>query len=303
MRIGKSGTRFVCAALLVGVGACSPAKNGDAAKPAAPAVEGPIAATVNGTPISQRMVDLIAKRGVGAGRPDTPEARSTIVDQLTLQVVLAEEALKKGLDKNPVVAEQMEAMKQSVLANAYVEDFLKNNSVSDEEVKAAYDRIKATITGNEYEARHILVDKESEAKDIIAKLKKDPGAFAKLAIERSKDQGSKDRGGDLGWFDLRRMDPEFGAAVSKLEKGKFTEEPVKTQFGYHVILLEDVKPIEAPPIEDVKTQLTQQIQQQNVKKQMEALKAAAKIEITAAPSTASTPATPVTPASTPASTN
>ena len=298
MRFGKSATLVFCAALLLAVGACNPAKNDSVATPAVSIAKEPPAATVNGTPISQRMVDLIAKRGVGAGRPDTPEARSTIIDQLTLQVVLSEEALKKGLDKSPEVAEQMAALKQSVLANAYVEDFIKNNPVSDEAVKAAYDRIKGTITGNEYQARHILVDKESEAKEIIAKLKKDPGAFAKLAIERSKDEGSKDRGGDLGWFDLKRMDPAFGAAVSKLEKGTFTEEPVKTQFGYHVILLEDVKPIEAPPIEDVKTQLTQQIQQQNVKKQIETLKAAAKIEIAGAPAPAATPSTPSTPAST-----
>jgi peptidyl-prolyl cis-trans isomerase C len=298
MRFGKSGTLFFCAALLLAVGACNPVKNDSVATPAVSVAKEPPAATVNGTPISQRMVDLIAKRGVGAGRPDTPEARSTIIDQLTLQVVLSEEALKKGLDKSPEVAEQMAALKQSVLANAYVEDFIKNNPVSDEAVKAAYDRIKGTITGNEYQARHILVDKESEAKEIIAKLKKDPGAFARLAIERSKDEGSKDRGGDLGWFDLKRMDPAFGAAVSKLEKGTFTEEPVKTQFGYHVILLEDVKPIEAPPIEDVKTQLTQQIQQQNVKKQIETLKAAAKIEIAGAPAPAATPSTPSTPAST-----
>ena len=298
MRFGKSATLVFCAALLLAVGACNPAENDSVATPAVSIAKEPPAATVNGTPISQRMVDLIAKRGVGAGRPDTPEARSTIIDQLTLQVVLSEEALKKGLDKSPEVAEQMAALKQSVLANAYVEDFIKNNPVSDEAVKAAYDRIKGTITGNEYQARHILVDKESEAKEIIAKLKKDPGAFAKLAIERSKDEGSKDRGGDLGWFDLKRMDPAFGAAVSKLEKGTFTEEPVKTQFGYHVILLEDVKPIEAPPIEDVKTQLTQQIQQQNVKKQIETLKAAAKIEIAGAPAPAATPSTPSTPAST-----
>jgi len=298
MRFGKSATLVFCAALLLAVGACNPAKNDSVATPAVSIAKEPPAATVNGTPISQRMVDLIAKRGVGAGRPDTPEARSTIIDQLTLQVVLSEEALKKGLDKSPEVAEQMAALKQSVLANAYVEDFIKNNPVSDEAVKAAYDRIKGTITGNEYQARHILVDKESEAKEIIAKLKKDPGAFAKLAIERSKDEGSKDRGGDLGWFDLKRMDPAFGAAVSKLEKGTFTEEPVKTQFGYHVILLEDVKPIEAPPIEDVKTQLTQQIQQQNVKSQIETLKAAAKIEIAGAPAPAVTPSTPSTPAST-----
>jgi len=233
--------------------------------------------------ISQRMVDLIAKRGANAGRPDTPEARATIIDQLALQIVLSDEAVKKGLDKSPEVAEQIGAIRQSVLANAYVEDYLKNNPVSDETIQAAYDRIKATITGNEYKARHILVAKEAEAKDIIAKLKKDPASFEKLAKERSTDLGSKDKGGDLGWFDLKRMDPEFGAAVSKLEKGKFTTEPVKTQFGYHVILLEDSKPIEAPSLDEVKGQLTQQIQQQNVKKQVDALKAAAKIEIAGAP--------------------
>ena len=146
-------------------------------------------------------------------------------------------------------------------------------------MKAEYERIKATITGNEYKARHILVEKEADARDIIARLKKEPGAFAKLAAEKSKDAGSKAQGGELGWFDTSRMVPEFGAAVSKLEKGKFTQEPVKTQFGYHVILLEDVKPIVAPPLEEVKPRLTQQLQQQNVKKQLDALKAGAKIEI------------------------
>ena len=237
------------------------------------------------------MVDLIAKRGVVAGRPDTPEARATIVDQLILQVVLADEAIKKGLDKSRgSMPQQMESLKQSVLANAYVEDFIKNNPVTDDMVKAEYDRIKATVTGTEYKARHILVEKESEAKAIIAKLKKDASAFAKLATERSLDQGSKAQGGDLGWFDPSRMVPEFGAAVAKLEKGKFTQEPVKTQFGYHVILLEDSKPIEAPALADVQTQVRQQLQQQNVKKQVDALKATAKIEVAGAPA-APTPAT------------
>jgi peptidyl-prolyl cis-trans isomerase C len=294
MRFIKGGLLLACAALLLALGACNPAKDAkpdDAAlKGPAAATKGPVAATVNGTAISQKMVDLIAKRGVSAGHPDTPETRATIVNQLALQVVIAEEAVKKGLDKSPEVAEQMEALKQSVLANAYVEDFIKNNPITDDMVKAEYERIKATVTGTEYKARHILVDKESEAKDIITKLKKDPRAFEKLAMERSKDLDSKDKGGDLGWFDLSRMVPEFGAAVSKLEKGRFTQEPVKTQFGYHVILLEDSKPIEAPPLDDVKAQLSQQLQQQNVKKQVDALKAAAKIEIAGA--SASVPPTP-----------
>ena len=290
MRLIESGTLFVCAALLLAVGACSPAKQD--VKPADAPAKGPVAATVNGTPISDRMVDLIAKRGAASGHADTPEARATIIDQLALQVILAQEAVKKGLDKTPEVTEQMETVKQSVLANAYVEDFLKNNPASDEAVKAAYDRIKANMTGNEYRVRHILVAKESEAKDIIAKLKKDPDAFVKLAIERSTDQGSKDQGGDLGWVDPNRVLPELGAALAKLQKGKFTEEPVKSQYGYHVIRLEDVKPIDAPPLEDVRAQLTQQIQQQNAKKQMETLRAAAKIEIAGAPPPAPAAAPP-----------
>jgi peptidyl-prolyl cis-trans isomerase C len=158
-------------------------------------------------------------------------------------------------------------------------------------LKAEYDRIKAQVSGNQYKARHILVEKESEANDIIARLKKDPKAFEKLAKDRSKDPGSKPAGGDLGWFDPTQMVPEFGAAVGKLEKGKFTEVPVKTQFGYHVILLEDVKPVEAPSLDAVKPQLTQQVQQQNLRKQLDALKAAAKIDVAAAPAGSAAPGT------------
>ncbi len=287
MSFMKSGILFVSAASLLALGACNPAKEG---KPADQASKGPAAATVNGMAISQRIVDSIAKQGEGAGRPDTPEARKGIVDQLALQMVVAEEAIKKGLDKTPEIADQLDAMKQSVLANAYVRDFIKNSPVTDDMLKAEYERIKATVTGSEYKARHILVDKESEAKDIIARLRKEPYAFAKLAADKSKDPGSKANGGDLGWFDVKGMVPEFGAAVSKLEKGKFTQEPVKTQFGYHVILLEDSRPIAAPPLEDVKPQLTQQLQQQNLKKQLDALKAGAKIEIVGASSPAPSPA-------------
>ena len=285
MRFVKSGILLAGAAALLALGACDSAKD---AMPADQAAKGPAAATVNGTAISQRTVDAIAKQGAGAGRPDTPETRKAIIDQLALQMVVAEEAIKKGLDKTPEIAEQLDTMKQSVLANAYVRDFIKNSPVTDDMLKAEYERIKATITGTEYKARHILVEKESEAKDIIARLRKEPYAFAKLASEKSKDPGSKANGGDLGWFDVNGMVPEFGAAVSKLEKGKFTQEPVKTQFGYHVILLEDSRPIEAPPLDEVKPQLTQQLQQQNLKKQLDALQAGAKIEIAGAPA----PATP-----------
>jgi peptidyl-prolyl cis-trans isomerase C len=170
-----------------------------------------------------------------------------------------------------------------------VQDFIENNPVSPEMVQAEYERIKATIEGNEYKASHILVETEAEAKEIIGKLNKDPGTFAKLAKERSKDSGSAPGGGDLGWFDMGRMVPEFSTAVSKLEKGKFTQEPVQTQFGYHVILLEDVKPIEIPPLEAVAPQLAEQLEQQNWEKQMETLRAAATIEIAGAPAPPAAP--------------
>ncbi|HTN48641.1 MAG TPA: peptidylprolyl isomerase [Burkholderiaceae bacterium] len=284
MKFIKFWTLAAGATAMLALGACSP-KPGEASK-------SPAAATVNGMPISQRTVDMIVKQGASSGRPDTPEVRRAIVDQLALQMVASEEAVKKGLDKTPEVADQISAIKQGVLANAYVEDFIKNNPVSDETLKAEYERIKATITGTEYKARHILVEQEAEAKDIIARLKKDPGAFAKLAMEKSKDSGSAARGGELGWFDPRRMVPEFSAALSNLEKGKFTEVPVKTQFGYHVILLEDSRAIEAPPFDEVKPKLSQQLQQQSVKKQLDALKAAAKIEVAGAASAA--PDTPAT---------
>lgn len=279
MRLNTFGTLLTSAALLLTLGACDRAKD---TKPVEPAATGPAAATVNGVAISQRTVDLIAKQGAASGRPDSPEARKAIVDQLVLQVLVAQEAVKKGLDKTPEATEQLEAIRQSVLANAYVQDFVKNNPVSDDALKAEYERIKATITGTEYKARHILVAKEAEAKDIIARLKKDPGAFAKLAAEKSKDPGSAAKGGELGWFDLKGMVPEFGAAVSKMQKGTISDEPVKTQFGYHVILLEDSKPVEAPALEELKPQLSQQLQQQGVRKQLEALKAAAKIEVAGA---------------------
>ena len=287
MNFAKTGILLASAATVLALAAC------DSAKDASQSAKSPTVATVNGKAITQRTIDMIAAQGAGSGRPDTPESRKAIIDQMALQMVVAEEAVKKGLDKTPEVAEQLEAIRQSVLANAYVQDFIKTNTVTDDMLKAEYDRIKATVSGTEYKARHILVDKEADAKDIIAKLKSEPAAFEKLAMQKSKDPGSKVRGGDLGWFDARGMVPEFGAAVGKLQKGKITEEPVKTQFGYHVIRLDDSRPVEAPPLEGVKPQLTQQLQQQNVKKQLDALKAGAKIEVVAA---APTPPAPTAPA-------
>jgi peptidyl-prolyl cis-trans isomerase C len=308
MKLLKTTLLLASAAAVLSLAACNAAKDEKAAAPAASAAKAsePPVATVNGTPISKSRIDMLIKQGGAQGQPDSPDTRKAILDQLTMQMVIAEEAVKKGLDKTPDVTEKLEVIKQSILANAYVQDYIKNNPVTEEAMKAEYERIKATITGTEYKARHILVEKESEAKEIIAKLKKDSSAFAKLAMEKSKDTGSKVRGGELGWFDVSRMVPEFGAAVAKLEKGAITQEPVKTQFGYHVIQLEDSKPVEAPPFDEVKGTLSQQLAQQNLKKQLDDLKGKAKIEIAGAPAAApaavaSAPATAApAPAATPA---
>ena len=247
---------------------------------------GNIAATVNGTPISKDSVDQIVGQRTAMGQPDSPETRKAVINQIALQMLVSQEAIKKNLDKTPEVIDQINLAKQSILANAFVQDYTKNNPVSDDILKAEYDKIKAQMSGTEYKARHILVDKEAEAKAIIAKLKKNPKQFDSLAKEYSKDPGSKDKGGDLGWFDPRGMVPEFGAAVAKLGKGKFTLEPVKTQFGYHVILLEDSRTKQFPTFEQVKPQLVKRVQDQNMKKLIDDMMAKAKIEITASPAAA-----------------
>ena len=290
MNFNKSGILLAGAITVLTLAAC------DATKDASQSAKNPTVATVNGKAINQRTVEMIVAQGAASGRPDTPEARKGIIEQLALQMVVAEEAVKKGLDKSPEVVEQIDAVKQTVLANAYVQDFVKNNTITDDMLKAEYERIKTMISGTEYKARHILVEKESDATEIIAKLKSDPAAFEKLAKQKSTDTSSKVRGGDLGWFDLRGMVPEFGAAVSKMEKGKFTLEPVKTQYGYHVIWLDDARPIQAPPLESVKPQLTEQLQQKGVKDALDALKAKAKIEMVSAAASPA-PATPAAPTS------
>jgi len=253
---------------------------------------GAVAATVNGTAISESRVDLMVKQQAAQGQADSPELRKGVIEHLAMQLLLSQEAIKKGLHKTPEVLDQFELTEQSILANAYVQDYFKT-PVSDEMLKAEYESLKAKMTGtggNEFKARHILVEKEADAKDIIAKLKNDPKAFDGIAKAKSIDPGSKGKGGDLGWFDPRGMVPEFGAAVAKLAKGKFTETPVKSQFGYHVILLEDSRAKEMPPMDQIKPMLQQQVRQQNLRKLLDDTKANAKIEIVQAPAPVVAPA-------------
>ncbi len=252
----------------------------------ASAQTGEVAATVNGTPISKASVDQVVMQQMGMGQPDTPETRKSIINKLAMQMLVAQEATKKNLDKTPEVADQIKLTQQSILANAFVQDYVKNNPVSDDTLKAEYDKIKPQLSGTEYQARHILVANEAEARDIIAKLKTNPALFGKLAQQYSKDPGSKNKGGELGWFDARSMVTQFATAVAQLQKGKFTLTPVKTQFGFHVIQLEDTRTKEAPTFEQVKPQLSKQVQEQNLRKLIDDMMTKAKIEITATSSVA-----------------
>ncbi len=250
-----------------------------------------VAATVNGTPIHAATVDMMVKERTAQGQPDTPELRKAIIENLAMQIMVANEAVKKGLDKSPEVTRQMELVKTSLLANTFVQDYLKNNPVTDAAIKAEYDKQVGKNGGNEFKARHILVQGEADAKDIIAKLKKDVKQFEALAKAKSMDPGSKANGGDLGWFNPAGMVPEFGAAVAKLEKGKFTEEPVKSQFGYHVIILDDSRAITPPPFDErIKDGIKQSLQRQNMKAFLDDMKAKAKIDIKGQPAATPAPA-------------
>lgn len=235
------------------------------------------AISVNGKSVPQSRIDLIVKERVAQGQPDSAEMRQAIKEDLISREIVAQDAMKKGLDKNPEVATQMELAKQAVLVRAYMQDYLKATPVSDAAIKSEYDRIKAQLGDKEYRVRHILVENEAEAKNIIAQLKK--GAkFDKLASEKSKDPGSKQNGGDLGWITPSNVVKPFGEAMAQLKKGQTTEAPVQSQFGWHVIRLEDTRDLKAPPFDEVKEQIRQRLQQQQIEKMLQELRAKAKIE-------------------------
>jgi len=234
-------------------------------------------AKVNGVTIPQSRADILIKEMTSQGRPDTPEMRDAIKQELINREIVAQEAVKKGLDKRPEIVTQINLQRQAVLINAYLQDYIKAHPVSDDEVKKEYERVKSSAGGREYKVRHILVETEDEAKQIIAQLNKG-ASFEKLAGEKSKDQGSKDRGGDLDWATPARYVPAFGQAITKLKKGQLTDAPVQTQFGWHVIRVDDERPSKFPAYDEVKPQIEQQLRQQTVNKAFTDLRAKAKIE-------------------------
>lgn len=247
-----------------------------AAFAAAPAFAQNIA-VVNGTAIPKSRADALVAQLVKQGQQDTPQLHDAVKQELVNREVLMQEAVREGIPNRPDVKAQMAVAQQSVVLHSLIEDYVAKNKPSDAEVKARYDDLAKQAGGKEYHLHHILVDNEQQAKDLIAKIK--GGAkFEDLAKQYSKDPGSGKNGGDLDWANPHSYVPEFAAAAEKLKKGQMTDTPVKTQFGWHIIRVDDIRDTTPPPLDQVKSQIVQQIQQEKLQAFEQNLRAKAKIQ-------------------------
>lgn len=234
-------------------------------------------AVVNGKPVPSSRVEVLKQQVEASGRPVTPEVLAQIKEELIAREVFMQEAKKRGLDASDEYKTQIELARQTILIRQLFADYQKKNPVTEADIKAEYDKFVKENGGKEYRARHILVEKEDEAKALIAEIKK--GAkFEDLAKKASKDPGSGANGGDLDWAAAGSYVPEFSGAMTKLEKGQMTESPVKSQFGFHIIRVDDVREAQLPKLEEVKPQISQQLQQQKLAKFQEELRSKAKIQ-------------------------
>lgn len=234
-------------------------------------------AIVNGKPVPKARVEMLQQQLAKAGRPVTPELLGQLKDEVIAREIFMQEAQKRGLDASDDFKAQMELARQTILIRELFADYQAKNPVTDAEVKAEYDKFVAANGGKEYKARHILVETEDQAKKIIADLKK--GAkFEDIAKKQSKDPGSGANGGDLDWATAASYVPEFAEAMVKLKKGEMTQAPVKSQFGWHVIRVDDIRDAQLPKLEEVKPQIAQQLQQQKLQQFQENLRKSAKVE-------------------------
>jgi peptidyl-prolyl cis-trans isomerase C len=252
-------------------------KGADAAAPAAAAATAATIATVNGKKLSGELYDTFVQAVTGGQmqEPPTDEQKSQLVDQLVNMTLAAQAAEKDGLQKDPKVAARLDLLRTQILAEAASEKYIKAHPVSETEMKAEYDAQIASMP-KEYKARHILVDKQETAESIIRELQAG-GDFSKLAKAESKDSSAQ-AGGDLGWFSPQTMVKPFADAVAALEKGKYTTTPVQSEFGYHVIILDDVRNPEAPKFEDVKPQVEMFVQRKKLQEYLDGLRKTAQIQ-------------------------
>ncbi len=269
--------RNLAAALVAGTFALAAGAQDKAEQASKPTSAMPTKMVVNGVTIPQARVDAMVKEVEAQGHPDSPGQERAIREELINREVLAQAARKRGLDKSPEIQAEMEMASQAVLVRALFESEIKAHPITDEELQKQYDQFKGSMGTNEYKVRHILVDKEDEAKKIIDQL--NHGAdFAKLAKEKSKDPGSKDNGGDLDWGPAARYVKPFADAVMSQPKGAISQVPIKTDFGYHIIRVDDIRPLKVPAFNDVKEQFRQRAQQQQIQKLVMSLRQKAKVE-------------------------
>ncbi|WP_233849733.1 peptidylprolyl isomerase [Paraburkholderia sp. HD33-4] len=247
-----------------------------AAFAAAPAFAQNIA-VVNGTPIPKSRADALIQQLVHQGQQDTPQLQQAVREELVNREILMQEAIRRGLPNQPDVKAQIAVAQQTVVLRALIEDFVKNNQPTDAEINARYNALVKDAGGKEYHLHHILVDNEQQAKDLIAKIKAG-ASFEDLAKQYSKDPGSGKNGGDLDWSDPKAYVPEFADAASHLQKGQMTDTPVHTQFGWHIIRVDDIRAVTPPPLEQVRAQIVQQIQQEKLQAFEENLRKNAKIQ-------------------------
>ncbi len=234
-------------------------------------------AIVNGKAVPKTRLDALSAQVAKSGRPVTPEIQGQIREEVISREIFMQEAQKRGLDATEDFKGQLELTRQSLLIRELFADFQKKNPVTDAEAKAEYDKFAAANGGKEFKAAHILVEKEDEAKAIIDQIKK--GAkFDEIAKKSSKDPGSGANGGDLDWASAGSYVKEFSDAMVKLEKGKMTEVAVKSQFGFHIIRLDDTREAQLPKFDDVKPQIAQQLTQQKLATYQQELRAKAKVQ-------------------------
>ena len=252
-------------------------------KAATPAPEAPAerVATVNGKPVPKSEFDLyVTNMTRQAGRDVTEEQKGEMLDQYIKMQLAAEEAEKSGVEKDQKVRDQLALVRMQVLLESGMQKYLDTHPVDDSELRPEYDRQVAALP-REYHARHILVDDQAAAESITQELQK--GAdFEKLAKKRSKDPGTGKSGGDLGWNTLESWDPPFAEAVRLLAPGELTKQPVHSQYGWHVIKLEESRAANAPPFEEVKDRVKTLVQRKKLATHLDELVKAAKIEKTGA---------------------
>ena len=234
-------------------------------------------AIVNGKAVPKTRLDALAQQVAKAGRPVTPEMEGQLREEVIAREVFMQEAEKQGIATSDEFKAQMELARQTLMIRELFANYQKANPVTDADLKAEYDKFAAANGGKDYKARHILVEKEADAQAIIASLKKG-GKFEDIAKKQSKDPGSGSKGGDLDWANPSSYVPEFTEALLKLKKGQTTDTPVKSQFGYHVIRVDDIRSAQLPAFEEVKPQIAQQMQQQKLAAFQEELRKKAKVE-------------------------